>query len=518
MELNFKGYRFIYDNINKQYDKFIGNYTELVKIITHVYNVDSGKIKMYYQDCDGEFNISSQNDYNQVLGYHTQKNEDNITILIKRDINVSNILNSANMTESRINLDSQKMKMDAINKYKKSIIDETLTKELSNMKLEIENLKNMINTNKDDMKGMLHEVMGGYFKGLEDTMKKSLSRNSTYTPYSNYNSQLGYSWNNKEEDRGDYKYDVKNCEICTGNKLEILTANTENCNTNNDESNIDYGNSNNDYNINGNVEDYCLIELNKSSKICGICNSVDVIPKFICYICEDLYICHNCEIKHCNHPLLTISKVPYFQKERLYLYSLTKKKAKDDDIKVIKAILANKSSIQMQIISHKNNDFVMKFNEKIIFPIEIFNLSSTIIYGGELLITAVNNNVFKVDNKTIETAIKKKGSVLVNLELISPFKIGIYEFEIIIMHVSRKIEFDPLKLRIKVVTETLDDLELFYKDFPSLKASLSRDQKIQLMNCITEKLTNLTLYEINLILERNKYDLDLSFLEIMNIK
>jgi hypothetical protein len=453
MELNFKGYCFIYKSIFHEFDKFIGNFDELMSAIKLIFKIDkNNSINISYIDCDGNFDIIDQNKYNEVLTYHMNKHDEFINIEIKNVIklNPSKFINSAENLENF------------------SLISENK----ENPKYDYNEIKKILKANNNELIKCIDKSIKESIMSLENGTKKLC--NDRINKYHNL-------------------IIIKQDSFC------IL----------------------NDFKLENNL--YCdIIPIDefRSNHICNICNSWDLKPKYICTICNNFYICIFCEKEHSNHPLLTTIADSFFDKDKILINYF-----KDNRYnKILKQLVFNKDPINLHIIVI-NNIKEMLTNEKYLLEIKIFNLSKNIIKPKELILTTMNNSFFKIENKLIESYIPKyEGSIIESIEIISPNRAGQYSFEIGLIHSHAIIQYTTIKIIINVYETKYNNssynyisLDNFFLSYPKIISNLSFDHKLQIINMIKEKLTNLNLSDINKVLESNNYEFDKSLNQILNI-
>ena len=449
MELNFKGYHLNYKNVTQEFDKFIGNFEELLSTIKILFKIEkNNSISISYVDCDGHFDIINQNKYNEVLSYHMNKNDEFINIAIK-DL----IRNRSEFTY-----------LDHSQNY--SLMNENKEIYSNNENYE---MKKFIKNNNKDLIGLIDKTIKEYIMPLENIMKKLNLSNKKYKNLMINQENFSFIKNIKDPDN-----DINS-----------------------------YMNNVNEF---------------KSNHICKVCNSWDMKPKFNCTICHNFYLCTFCEKEHSNHPLITICDDDVFNKDKILLNYLNN----HNSISFNKQLFLHKDRLNFHI-NVMNNITEMIPNEKYSLDIQIINLSNFLVKPKELILTGFNNCFFKIENKIVDKLISnKQGNVVESIQIISPNREGQYYFEIGLIHSYAIINFNSVKININVfqnnyISYNYVSLDNFFLSFPNIITKLSFDHKLQIINIMKEKLTNLDLSDIDRILECNNYEFDKSLNQILNI-
>jgi hypothetical protein len=433
MELNFKGYTFIYENDSKDLEKFIGDYSELISTIRLVFKISENDVfNISYVDVDGHFDILNQNEYNQVLSYHMSKLDDPIKITIKKRLRVDPSSISLQQSNPIISNNEKQMSNSDLNEINRNIF-------ISKVEI-VETLSQLFNTS---------------LKEMEKNIKKTIIK-------------------------------PKITSHVIAQRVNSISISSTKC-------------------------DNSLMFANENNHIrnCSICNS-DIKPKYTCTICPNFNVCMYCENEHPNHPLLTLNNLEYFGKTN-FIFNHYKTSSP------VKMTLMLKSEI-----SEICTDQVAKLEFLII------NKSHLLLSENELMLTAINNIGFNIENRIIKKIlVPTEGNSIETIEIKSPSKSGLYVFDIILLHNSLKLCFQPIRIKIKVIDKRVSrsmmnmsthfDIDSFFYGFPGLSTKLSYNQKIQLVNLINDKLTNLSLYNISEIFENNMYDFDKSLNQILNI-
>jgi hypothetical protein len=497
MEFDFKGYCFSFDNDNKELEKFIGNYQDLKKTIKQVFKIsDDTDINISYIDCDGCFDISSQNSYNQVLSYHTHKYEEFINILVKKQIKLNNDLPNGH---HGINFEEE------FGFSKDRSLLENTNKDIAILRTELHELKKGFEDNKKDMLDAINSMLENSLKKSEERIVKTVGKTDKLT----YSQTPSFS----SADRSNSLIVIKenNFEIQGGLHPD-------------DGEDFAYNDHNDVHEVDGGDINY--LEKSTPQFFCCICNSLDITPKFTCMICTSFYICPYCEMEHSNHPLITlVQPTSFYNKEKLALYvSNEKNKSFKKYFNSIKNFFTRKGVLQMQLVLKSEVQF-MKPLQKCSIEITIFNLSSSVILEDELLITAVNNGSFKVESKLVSKAIDKyDGNTTEKIVIQAPNRSGIYNFDLILLHDSKKLEYDTVQMKITVATAMEDffscdkDLEVYFRGYPNIRNKLNVSQKFEIKNMIEDKITNLSLFKIDNILQTYNYDYDKAMNKIFGLK
>jgi hypothetical protein len=483
MEFDFKGYCFTYDNDNKELEKFIGNFQDLRQTIKQLFKINEDTdINISYIDCDGCFDISSQNSYNQVLSYHTHKYEEFINILVKKQIKLSVEVNGNQHYDDEMSFSKDR-----------SLIENT-NKDIAILRGELRELKKSFEDSRKDLLLSIDGLLEQSFKKFEDRMTKAVMKTEktiSQTPV--FNSGKSNSYISIKE---------ASFEIMGNHEEYHDTQEVE-------ENNINY-----------------LDTKTTSQFFCCICNSLDISPKYTCMICNSFYICPYCEMEHSNHPLITlVPPTSFYNKERLGLYVFNdKNKPFKKYFNSIRNYFTNKGVLQMQLVLKSDVQF-MKPLQKCALEVLIYNLSNSVILEDELLVTAINNGSFKVESKLLYKAIDKYDGVISEKILIqAPNRSGIYSFDIILLHDSKKLEYDTIQMKITVATGMEDffsndkDLEVYFRGYPNIRNKLNASQKVEIKNMIEDRITNLSLFKIDNILQTYNYDYDKAITKIFGLK
>jgi hypothetical protein len=490
MEFDFKGYCFSFETLNKELEKFIGNYQDLKSTVKQLFKINNDiDIQLSYIDCDGCFDISSQNTYNQVLSYHTHKYEEFINILVKKQIKLNGVPEN-----NHINYDDEVMFS-----RDRSFIENT-NKDIAILRAELNDLKKSIEHNQKETIDTFQVILENAFKKLEERIvKSSKSERISSCNITPHNST----------------------SLIANSMLMIKEANFEILSNGQDYQDYQEMNELDNDDIN-----YVAKKTETPQFFCCICNSLDISPKYTCMICNSFYVCPYCEVEHSNHPLITlVNPLQFYNKEKLCFYVFNDKtKTFKKYFNSIRNYFTNKGVLQMQLVCKQNFTF-MKPLQKTYLDIIIYNLSSAVILDDELMLTAINNGSFKVESKLICKSIDKyDGFISERIAIQAPSRSGIYNFDIILMHESSKLEYDPIKLKITVTAGVEDfftcdqDIEVYFRGYPNIKNKLNLNQKIEIKNMIEEKVTNLSLFKIDNILQSFNYDYDKALTKILNLK
>jgi len=514
---NINQYVFYWDDEIKEYDNNLSTYNEMILTIRNLFKQkisEEMSIKIFYIDVDEDsFEIHSQNEFMQVHDYHSKmlgKNEIKLKI-IGKNFDISTLL-SSKFGSSKINKSISCVDFNEnfsmMPKNKRALIGENLGN-FDNLSLtiskEFKSMKDLMTANNQEMKNYFQEILENKISKyqaeierlnkenveLKTKIKKAesnrpsvfkISKESEIVFISESSSSKTIRKNNKDKNIKKNHNDIKEYghEISTNIKYIDKVFDKKG-----DHSQNHIKESKDIYSL------FLQNDLQKEIYICTICFENNA--KFVCVLCENLYLCNSCEYidSHSNHPRVSLSDINHFKIENLsktvfsmpsYLKNVensyeinydnffSKKNKFDFGDKRVFYYNMNKdffckklSPLKLEIAvsadiyeKDKSND---KDDSKILrlgsgkhldIPIKITNLSNQPINPYELLITFKNYHPFTIENKSINTKIKKNGTYETSLNLKAGSNPGKYDLEMQIFHILRRVEFIPSPVIISI--------------------------------------------------------------------
>jgi hypothetical protein len=443
------GFNFCYNNEIKNYDKPISNMVELVEIINTLFkdllrSQWSTKLILLYYDSENDPVEINETNFCQILNLHKKMHQNQkLKIYIQENFKFSSIFR----TNADYNLEQSKI-VESIELNKDSKINSVESKKIEELKNEINLVKEILNKNQQDTANTLQEMINQmeqrFLKILVESKKLDQEPKSQETQI---------KINSQEEMQ---ENDIEELE-----EKEVYSPPEE------------------------------MIKLNDRKISCGICSTGEAQLK--CIICTEFNLCSSCFVNkfHNFHPLITIHNIPHFSPENISMtaFSSSDFKSYHDQMYLNnnKKFFSSRGSLMNIQITHEKKNCVKlsaKCNETLYLPLEILNSSKIKFDEFELLITSKNSNQVKVHNYLVKEKIKRKERLDIKLEITTPFAPGTYEFSIIALHMSRKIECESLRVIIDIKGVDLSKSQINYeneisellKENPKMKELFNKEQ------------------------------------------
>jgi hypothetical protein len=258
------------------------------------------------------------------------------------------------------------------------------------------------------------------------------------------------------------------------------------------------------------IKNTSLIQTNYSvfNSTCFSCNAFPIIgEKYICTICENLDLCHACEVTH-NHPMIKL-KTDDFQ-TGCDIYTLIHQNKSLTMVKVSKSLI----SVLRDKISKPKYKVVIEMVSKlyIIHPNTEFAFQVILYNDGENSLP-LDTVVFSKDNKDFFIEMKKVKKILwpgameyVDLKCKTGCAYRSYQIELHLYNKDIKIDYVPLNFTVKV-SDNVDNLDM--KPFcPDDTVSiLPSEKKEVLCEIIKNDYSSKDIREICDILDRHDWKL-----------
>jgi hypothetical protein len=211
---------------------------------------------------------------------------------------------------------------------------------------------------------------------------------------------------------------------------------------------------------------------------CSICSSKMFYKKYLCIICKNCALCHNCQQDHL-HPMLKCKEnqlssvydiTNYLENHNEEIKSMTNQKNQDNKKKgFFSKIFSGKYELKLNCNSL---DFSMRPNKRINIPITIQNLSSTPFNCKEnnLILFARNNKDLKVYEKKVEQILNKRDQIDVNMILESNDFCKSYYFTIeVYSSANIKLKSNILSFKLEVNKDEEDEeLNEKFREYPKI--------------------------------------------------
>lgn len=210
---------------------------------------------------------------------------------------------------------------------------------------------------------------------------------------------------------------------------------------------------------------------------CSICSSKIYFKKYICIVCRDCVLCHNCQEDHL-HPILKCKQAQLSNIQDIYSYlknnnNEIKNMSLEKTKKNVKGLFSKFFSEKYELKLDCNSlNFSMRPNKRINIPITIQNLSGVPFNCEEnnLTLFARGNKDLKVYEKKVEHILNKQEQIDVNMILESTEFCKIYYFTIeLYTNEEIKLKTNILSFKLEVNKDEEDEeLNEEFKNYPKI--------------------------------------------------
>jgi hypothetical protein len=247
---------------------------------------------------------------------------------------------------------------------------------------------------------------------------------------------------------------------------------------------------------------------------CDICLQYPIIgPKYTCLICDDIIFCSECENTH-NHPVIKFKTPEISSKEdicNLILNNSTTNKksfkeiflSKQNFLSKINFLSVNKYKVDFHMIS---DSYFIKKNSTYHIPITISNEGS-ISLPQDTFIYVKNCRDLYFSQMKVGKLFSPNEKLNLEMECITNERQDEYELELHIYQREIKIDYNPLKFKIKVVENLYEEDPNIFRSVVSFSpedtvSTLPGYKKEVLSEIIRRNLSNKDILEICKILDK----------------
>ena len=243
------------------------------------------------------------------------------------------------------------------------------------------------------------------------------------------------------------------------------------------------------------------------SEKCKICGGFIDYVKYSCLLCDNLFLCSNCEAKH-NHPMVKykINSLSDDVNKIIFVHSLK-------DNKKDKKSLTLRTNISSNSFSMGNNQqreisLIIKNQKKLRIPENTLNL-------------VIKNNFdlnIIVQEENVKKEIKGLSEMPISLQIKSNNKNIFKKYEISFEVISNNLDIisNSLIIKINIIDDKEDnDLNDNFRQFPSIML-LSKEKKKKIKYIIDEKLSLKTPQQVRAIMDKFKWNIDEAIVDLTN--
>lgn len=257
---------------------------------------------------------------------------------------------------------------------------------------------------------------------------------------------------------------------------------------------------------------------NKFFHQCDICLQYPIFNiKYICIICDQMYICENCESSH-NHPLIkcksnNMSSAEDISNLLLYSEGIEKNNFKDIFNKKLSFVNllkdkfnSSKSAVKLSMISQHYN---IKPNSVINIPFNVSNVGMSSL-PQDTLFYIKNCRDLYFEIKQLKRLFYSKANLNLELQCRSSSKCDTYDLELHVYQKDTKIEYKPIRFTVKICEDAVEDaftsVEEGYCPDDHI-STLPSNKKEVLIEVIRKDLSSRDILDICQILDKHNWAL-----------